>query len=221
MKILVVEDDPKIAAAIRETLERETYAVDVMSGSEEGLACALAGEYDLVILDRLLPGRLDGADICREMRTAGLPTPILMATARDSIEDRVEGLNVGADDYLVKPFALAELKARVRALLRRPPRDIGTLLRTGRISLDTLTKDVTRDGQPISLTLTEYRLLEYLMRSAGQVLSRQQLIDHVWDFDADVVYNTVDSYVSSLRHKLGSGYIVTVRGHGYRIEQPL
>ncbi len=220
MKILMIEDDRKIADAIREILEQETYVVDAVSGGEEGLAHALSDGYDLIILDRMLPGNLDGADICREVRAAHLSTPILMATARDSIEDRVEGLNTGADDYLVKPFSLAEFKARVHALLRRPPHHVAAVMQVGDVSLNTLTREASKGGRTLSLTLTEYRLLEYLMRSAGQVLSRQQLVDRVWDCGADIVYNTVDSHVSSLRRKVGSDYIATVRGYGYKIEAP-
>lgn len=222
MRILLLEDDRKIAKAIKKGLEQEAYAVDVAFDYEEGLGLAVTQEYDLLILDRMLPGLSDGVEVCREVRKRGMAVPVLMLTARDKVKDRVEGLNSGADDYLIKPFAFEELVARVKALLRRPPGNVGELLEVEDLSLDTGTFKAERTGVEIPLSRTEYALLEYLMRNEGIVLSRESIIAHVWDYDADVLPNTVEVYIGYLRNKIdrsfkGRKLIHTVRGFGYRI----
>ena len=221
MRILVVEDDEKIANAIKKGLEQESYAVDAEYDGRDGMDSALGLTYDLIILDRMLPG-MDGLEICREMRKEGKKTPVLMLTAKDKITDRVEGLNCGADDYLIKPFAFDELVARVKALLRRPETEIGTVLKVEDLTLNTITKKVERNGREISLTPKEYSLLEYFMRNPGRILTKNQIIQHVWDFDADILPNTVEVYVGYLRNKIdapckGQALVKTIRGFGYKI----
>lgn len=222
MRILLLEDDIKIARAIKKGLEQEAFAVDIAFDYEEGLGLSVTQEYDLLILDRMLPGFSDGVEVCREVRKRGMAVPVLMLTARDKVKDRVEGLNSGADDYLIKPFAFEELLARVKALLRRPQGNIGELLEVEDLTLNTGTFNVKRAGMEITLSRTEYALLEYLMRNEGIVLSRESIIAHVWDYDADVLPNTVEVYIGYLRNKVdrpfrGRKLIHTVRGFGYRI----
>lgn len=222
MRILVVEDEHKIAGALKRGLEQESFAVDVAYDADEGLSSALTGEHDVIILDRMLPGLIEGVDICKEIRAEGIHTPVLMLTAKDLISDRVAGLNAGADDYLVKPFAFEELLARVRALLRRPQDHIGSELRVDDLRLDTTTFAVSRAGTPISLSNKEYALLEYLMRNQNRVLTKNSIIEHVWDYDADILPNTVEVYVGYLRNKIdkpfkGQNLLHTVRGFGYKI----
>ena len=222
MRILVVEDEHKIAGAIKRGLEQESYAVDVAYDGDEGLSSALTGEYDLIVLDRMLPGLVEGVDICKEVRANGIHTPIIMLTAKDQVGDRVAGLNSGADDYLVKPFAFEELLARIRALLRRPPEEIGTLLKLDDLTLDTLTYEVKRAGKTINLSTKEYALLEYLLRNQNRVLSKANIISHVWDYDADILPNTVEVYVGYLRTKIdkpfrGPQLLHTIRGFGYKL----
>jgi DNA-binding response OmpR family regulator len=195
--------------------------VDVALRGDEALQLGLSDSYDLLILDRMLPV-MEGTDVCRELRAEGVGTPILMLTARGSVEDRVAGLNVGADDYLVKPFAMAELLARVAALLRRRDRpEVGTLLQVGDLTLDLVRHEARRAGRVIDLTAKEFGLLEYLMRNPGRVLSRTQIIDHVWRYDIDAISNVVDIYIHYLRDKVDKSHhplIKTVRGVGYKIE---
>jgi DNA-binding response OmpR family regulator len=222
MRILIVEDEHKIANAIKEGLTEESYAVDVVYEGNEGLNAAQYEDYDLIILDRMLPGGMDGVEICRKLRAGGKHTPILMLTARDQIRDRVEGLNAGADDYLVKPFSFEELLARVKALLRRPHDSIGEVFTVGDLSMNTITKEVSRANKQITLSAKEYALLEYLLRNKDKVISKQSIMAHVWDFDADILPNTVEVFVTYLRAKIdkpfpGPGLIQTVRGFGYRI----
>lgn len=222
MRILVVEDEHKIAGAIKRGLEQESYAVDAVFDGDEGLANALTDEYDVIILDRMLPGLLDGSDICKEVRAAGIRTPILMLTAKDKISDRVEGLNSGADDYLVKPFAFEELLARIRALLRRPQDHVGNILELSDLTLDTESYEVRRAGKNIALSQREYALLEYLMRNQNRILSKSNIIGHVWDYDADILPNTLEVYIGYLRTKIdkpfkGPELIQTVRGFGYKL----
>jgi DNA-binding response OmpR family regulator len=222
MRVLVVEDEHKIASAIKRGLEQETYAVDVAYGSDEGLSSALTDEYDVIVLDRMLPGLLDGAEITKEVRANGVRTPIIMLTAKDKIGDRVEGLNAGADDYLVKPFAFEELLARIRALLRRPQDHVGNMLAIDDLSLDTNTYEVKRNGRKIQLSQREYALLEYLMRNQNRILSKTNIISHVWDYDADILPNTLEVYIGYLRGKIerpfrGPELIHTVRGFGYKL----
>ncbi len=221
MKILLVEDEPKIARAIKMGLEQERSNVEVVYDGPSGLAAALGDNYDVIILDRMLPGGMDGLEICEKIREKGVKTSVLMLTAKGQIRDRVNGLNAGADDYLVKPFSFEELLARLRALTRRPHETNGTTLHVEDLSLDTLTYEVKRAGKLINLSQTEYALLEYLMRNKNRVLSKANIINHVWDFDADILPNTVEAYIGYLRGKIdrpfGTPLIQTVRGFGYRI----
>jgi two-component system, OmpR family, response regulator len=222
MRILLIEDDHKIATALRQGLELEAFAVDVEYDADDGLGAALAEPYDLIILDRMLPGSMEGVDVCRAIRAEKNHTPILLLTAKDEIRDRVDGLNAGADDYLPKPFAFEELLARIRALLRRPQDSLGLALTYDNLKLDTLAFDVSRDGQHISLSRREFALLEYMMRNPGKVLTKDTIIKHVWDFDADVLPNTVEVYIGYLRNKIDKPFkqpslINTVRGYGYRL----
>lgn len=221
MRILVVEDERRIAVFIKRGLEEEHYAVDVAYDGEEALDWADVVDYDLIVLDVLLPKK-DGIQVCRELRAQGSRVPILMLTARDAVEDRVRGLDSGADDYLVKPFAFQELLARIRALLRRRGEVKTTHLQVGDLVLDTITHRATRSGRVIELTAREYALLEFLMRHPGQVLSRTQIAEHVWNYDFYSTSNIVDVYIRYLRRKVDEGFdvklIETVRGVGYRIE---
>jgi DNA-binding response OmpR family regulator len=218
MKVLLVEDEPKIAGASERGLSAEKYLVEVHTSGETGLAAALGGKYDLMILDRMLPC-VEGLEICRQVRAANIKTPILILTAKGQIRDRVAGLNGGADDYLIKPFSFEELLARLRALLRRPVGVVDNVLRIGDVELDTVRHNVKRRGRVIELTVTEFALLEYLMRNPNMVLSKTRIAEHVWDFDADILPNTIEAYVSYLRRKLGRPIIIkTVRGIGYKIE---
>lgn len=222
MKILIVEDERKIARALKLGFEQERMSVETYYDGEEGLAAASAAEYDVIILDRMLPGK-DGVSITEELRRQGNKTPILLLTAKAQIRDRVEGLNAGADDYLVKPFSFEELLARVRALMRRPAETATPILRSGSLQLDPVSKTVTRCGQTVGLSATEFKLLEYLMRNEGKVLSKNTIINHVWDFDADVLPNTVEAYIGYLRNKIDRDFpdekplLHTVRGFGYKI----
>jgi len=221
MRLLIVEDERKLALLVQEMLEEENHTVDVAFDGEDGLQFAATGDYDVVILDLMLPG-VQGLEVARRIRSAGNKTPILMLTARTSVEDRVTGLDTGADDYLTKPFAFAELLARVRALGRREvPGALGNRLSVGDISLDLKTREVWRGDQLVELTPKEYALLEYFMRHPNQVLSGQQIADHVWSYEFDGLTNRVAVYISYLRRKLGDGSarspIQTVHGVGYRL----
>lgn len=222
MRILVVEDEHKIARALKRGLEQEAYAVDLAYDADEGLSSALTGEHDLIVLDRMLPGLIEGTDICREVRAEGLHMPIILLTAKDQIGDRVAGLDSGADDYLVKPFAFEELLARIRALLRRPAESHTTVLRVADLTLDPAASEVRRANRLVSLSSREYALLHYMMRNQNRVLSKEAIIGHVWDFDADVLPNTVEVYMGYLRNKIdrpfnGPHLIQTVRGFGYKL----
>jgi DNA-binding response OmpR family regulator len=222
MRILVVEDEHKIAGAIKRGLEQESYAVDVAYDSDEGVTMATTEEYDAVILDRMLPGLIEGVDIVKEMRSQSIHTPVLLLTAKDKIEDRVTGLNAGADDYLVKPFAFEELLARIRALLRRPQDSLSNVLRCDDLTLDTISFEVKRSGQPIQLSAKEFALLEYMLRNQNQTLTKNNIINHVWDYDADILPNTVEVYIGYLRNKVdrpfkGPALIHTSRGFGYKL----
>lgn len=222
MRILIVEDEQKIATTLKRGLEQESYAVDTADTLESGMAAAITGKYDLAVLDRMLPGGKDGLEICAELRKEHIHTPVLMLTAKEQIRDRVAGLDAGADDYLVKPFAFEELLARIRALLRRPQENAGTVLTVGDLTLDPARAEVRRGGTIINLSTKEFGLLEYLMRNHGHVLSKSQIISHVWDYDADILPNTVEVYVGYLREKVdrpfnGPKYLKTVRGFGYKL----
>ena len=223
MRILLVEDDPKINAVVRQALQEEGYAVDVAFDGDRAEELTFVNDYDAVVLDLMLPGR-DGLDVCRALRESGNAIPVLMLTARDGVQDRVDGLDAGADDYLVKPFHVEELLARVRALLRR-----GTPLKMqhvtiGDLVIDTAAHTVSRAGRPIDLTNTEYAILEYMARQTGAVLSRSTLMEHVWDENYDGLSNIVDVYIRRLRTKIDEGHEVrlleTVRGAGYRLRNP-
>ena len=202
MRILIVEDEGKLAGALKRGLENESYAVDLAADGEEGLGLAEVESYDLLLLDLMLP-KLDGVDLCRRLRAQGRQIPILMLTARDAIEHRVAGLDSGADDYLVKPFAFPELLARVRALVRRTGPSKDPVLRVADLEIDTVTRQVRRAGLPIALTSKEYAILEYFARNPNRVLSRLQIAEHVWDYDFVAMSNVVDVYVRYLRRKLG------------------
>lgn len=219
----MIEDEHKIANAIKQGLTQEKFAVDVEYDGDGGLGAALSEPYDLMIIDRMLPGSVEGLDICREVRAKGIHTPVIFLTAKDQIRDRVGGLNAGADDYLVKPFSFEELLARIRALLRRPQESTGTVLGVGDLSLDTISYEVKRAGKSIRLSTKEFALLEYLMRNAGRVLNKDNIIAHVWDFDADILPNTVEVYIGYLRNKIDKPFkknpqlIHTLRGFGYKL----
>ncbi len=219
MRVLVVEDEPRLARMLRRALEDERHSVDTAATGPDGEAMARAGDYDAIVLDVMLPGR-DGFAVCRNLRAEGNPTPVLMLTARDAVDDRVRGLDAGADDYLVKPFALAELLARLRALGRRRTGTApATTLELGGLHMDLVRREVRRDGRLIELTPREYDLLAFFLRHPGHVLSRTQLLDGVWQYDAEVTSNVVDIYIHYLRDKIDKGFapklLHTVRGAGY------
>ena len=222
MRVLIVEDEHKIARALAKALEQETYAVDVAYDGDEGFAMATTEPYDIAIIDRMLPGEYDGVGIVKGMRDAKIHTPVLFLSALDSVKERTIGLDAGADDYLVKPFALEELLARVRALLRRPTEQQSDILEAADLTMDTVTYSVQRAGKQIQLTSKEFALLEYLLRNQNRPISKDVIISHVWDYDADVLPNTVEVYVKYLRGKVDVPFkkplIHTVRGFGYKLE---
>ncbi len=224
MRIIVVEDEHKIANSIKKGLEQESFAVDVAFTGTDGFGLITTEDYDLIILDLLLPG-MSGIDICKKLRNAQNHTPILMLTAKGQIEDKVAGLNAGADDYLTKPFAFEELLARVRALIRRPKDSLGTILTFEDLTLDTQNYEVKRAGKLINLSNKEFALLEYLLRHKNKILKKDQIINHVWDYDADILPNTVEVYIGYLRNKIDKPFsdkknlINTVRGFGYKISK--
>jgi heavy metal response regulator len=221
MRILVVEDEKKVASFLKKGLEEEYYAVDCAYDGEEALYMVEANDYDLVILDIMLP-KIDGLEVLKGVRDKGLPLPVLMLTAKDSVEDVVKGLDAGGDDYLTKPFAFAELLARVRALLRRKGREPTGELRVADLVLDPVTHAVSRGGQEIDLTAKEYALLEYLMRHANRVVTRTMISEHVWDYHFDPMTNVIDVYVNHLRKKVdldsSQRLIHTIRGVGYTLK---
>jgi two-component system OmpR family response regulator len=220
MRILVVEDEARLAALLRRGLTEEAHAVDLAADGEEALDWVAIGEYDAIVLDVMLPG-IDGVEVCRRLRRQRMQTPILLLTARDSIADRVRGLDAGADDYLVKPFAFAELTARLRALARRPPATHEPVLTAGALRLDPAARRVWRDDVEIALPNKEFRILEYLMRHPHRVLTRAMIAEHVWDYDFPNVTNVIDVHIRQLRRLLDDPYpggqIETVRGAGYRL----
>jgi two-component system OmpR family response regulator len=222
MRVLVVEDDPRMAELLRRGLQEEGYAVDVASNGEEGVWLGTENEYDAVVLDVMLPDG-DGFEVCRRLRQAERWAPVMMLTARDAVQDRVAGLDAGADDYLMKPFSFQELFARVRALVRRGVGERPAVLGVGDLTLDPATRRVHRGNEELSLTAKEAALLEYFLRHPGEVLTRAQIIEHVWDFAYDGGSNVVDVYVRYLREKVerpfGRRSIETVRGAGYRLRE--
>lgn len=218
MRILVIEDEKKIADFIKRGLKEEGYAVDTAYDGEQGHFLAKTNDYDLILLDLMLP-KMDGLTLCRKLKQEEVASPIIMLTAKDTVEDKVTGLDSGADDYITKPFAFEELLARVRAILRKKESVTATKLEAGELALDLVTHKVTRSGKEIGLTAKEYALLEYLMRNAGKVVTRTMISEHVWDIDFDTFTNVIDVYINYLRNKVDSGYkkklIYTVRGRGY------
>jgi len=217
MRILVVEDEHKIANSIKRGLEQEGYAVDVAYDGEEGFDLASSESYEVIVLDLMLP-KMDGMSICKKLRSEENNTPILILTAKGELNDKVDGLNSGADDYLVKPFAFAELVARIKALSRRPKEGLGTTLTSGNLVLDTVDFSVKRAGREVALSKKEFALLEYLLRHKSKVVTKEQIIQSVWDYEADILPNTVEVFVGYLRNKIGSDVIKTIRGFGYKIE---
>lgn len=221
MRILVVEDEKKVASFIKKGLQEEHYAVDIAYDGEEGLALAQINEYDLILLDIMLP-KLDGMEVLRRIRRNGFGVPILILTAKDSVEDIVTGLDTGSDDYLTKPFSFAELVARVRALLRRKAKEKTDILTIGDLSLSTSTHRVKRGTREIELTPKEYALLEYFMRNPNRILTRTLITEHVWDYHFDPETNVIDVYVNYLRKKIDQGFekklIHTIRGSGYMMK---
>jgi two-component system, OmpR family, response regulator len=223
VRVLVIEDETRMAALLRRGLEEEGYAVDLASDGDEGLFRAAENDYDVVLLDAMLPG-MSGYEVCRQMRQHRRWAPVLMLTARDGIADRVAGLDAGADDYLTKPFAFAELTARLRALLRRGSAERPPVLTVGDLTLDPAAHSVRRAGREVELTAKEFALLELLMRHPGEVLTRTRILEHVWDFAYDPSSNVVDQYIAYLRRKIDRPFaredVETVRGAGYRLRVP-
>jgi len=220
MRILLVEDETRLAALIARGLREEGHAVDLAGTGEEALDWVTAGDFDVIVLDVMLPG-ISGLDVCTRLRQSQVHTPILLLTARDAVPDRVAGLDTGADDYLVKPFVFSELAARLRALTRRPPVSLDPILRARDLELDPATHRLRRGTEEITLANKEFRILEYLMRHPGRVLTRSMIAEHVWDYDFPGVTNVIDVHIRQLRLKLGDPYpgqlIQTVRGSGYRL----
>ncbi|HEY0965545.1 MAG TPA: response regulator transcription factor [Candidatus Saccharimonadales bacterium] len=221
MRVLIIEDEHKIARAIKKALEQESYAVDISFDGDDGHAMATTEPYDVMIIDRMLPGEYNGLDIVKDVREQGIHTPILFLTALGRTEDKTTGLNSGADDYLVKPFAIEELLARVRALLRRPTEQHSPVLTADGLSLNTIEHTVTHKDKEIRLTAKEFGLLEYLLRNKNRILTKDTIIAHVWDYDADILPNTVEVYIKYLRNKIDKPFktnlIQTVRGFGYKL----
>lgn len=224
MKILLIEDDDAAAAHIAKSLRQHGHVVDWAPNGRDGMFLAAGETYDVMIVDRMLPG-LDGLGIVKTIRDAGVKTPVLFLTALGGIDDRVEGLEAGGDDYLIKPFAFAELLARVNALARRPPpADVQTVLRIADLELDRLKRSVERGGKRVDLQPQEFKLLEYLMRHAGRVVTRTMLLENVWEFHFDPQTTVVETHISRLRSKIDQGFerplIYTVRGAGYCLREP-
>lgn len=217
MRILVVEDEHGIAGSIKKGLEQEHYTVDLRYSGTDGYDMATTENYDAIILDLMLPG-MSGLEICQRLRSDNVHTPVLILTARSQVIDKVQGLNAGADDYLTKPFAFEELLARIRAIIRRPQAQISTILESGKIKMDTSNFKVTIGDREITISSREYSLLEYFLRHKAAILSKEQIIEHVWDYEADILPNTVEVYVKKLRAK--GVDITTIRGFGYKLGEP-
>jgi two-component system, OmpR family, response regulator len=220
MRVLVVDDEKKIADSIKRGLEQERFAVDVAYDGEEGYDLASMESYDVIVLDVMMP-KMDGFEVCRKLREDENHTAILMLTAKGEVEDKVAGLNVGADDYLPKPFAFEELVARIKALTRRPKETVPSKLKAADLELDTATFEVKRGEKPIELSKKEFALLEFLLRHKDKVLSKDQIIQNVWDYESDVLPNTVEVYIKYLRKKIDAGakpLIETIRGFGYKLK---
>jgi DNA-binding response OmpR family regulator len=221
MRVLVIEDETKVGSFIKRALEEESYAVDLCEDGAQGLDMALSGSYDLIMIDLMIPS-LPGLEVLTRLRKEKIQTPVLILTAQSKVDQRVKGLDAGADDYLTKPFAIDELLARVRALLRRGPTESPGIFQIDDLVLNPATREVTRGGQRIDLTVKEYALLEYFMRHAGRVLTRPMISDHVWNQDFDTFTNVIDVYVNYLRNKIDRGrarkLIHTIRGSGYMLK---
>lgn len=217
MKILVVEDEHKIASSIKKGFEQESWICDVAFDGEDGYDLAVSESYDVIVLDLMLPKK-DGISIAKDLRHEGVHTPILMLTAKGELDDKVKGLNSGADDYLVKPFAFEELIARVRALARRPEQIQNLKFEIRNLSLDSKTQEVFKNDKIIELSKKEYQLLEYLMKNKGKTVSKEDIISHVWNYESDILPNTVEVFIKYLRNKIGEDLIKTVRGFGYVIK---
>jgi len=221
MRVLIVEDEKKIAEFVKRGLKEEGYAVDIANDGENGFFLAKTNEYDIILLDIMLP-KIDGVTLCRKIREGGVGSPVIMLTAKDSVEDKVQGLDSGADDYITKPFAFEELLARIRAILRKRSSHASTLLKVGDLAMDLTTHKVNRSGKAIDLTTKEFALLEYLMRNADKVVTRTMISEHVWDIDFDTFTNVIDVYINYLRNKIDSGnkkkMIQTIRGRGYMLK---
>lgn len=221
-KILLVEDESKIANAVARGLKYEGFEVSIASDGEEALILGKDEEFDCIVLDRMLPLK-EGVEVCKELRESNIKTPIIMLTAKSGVNDKIEGLDAGADDYLAKPFSLDELLARIRALLRRPNVILNEEIKVGDLVLNTTTFEAKRNGKTIILSKKEYDLLEYLMRNSNKTISKEKIINHVWDFDSDILPNTVEVYMGYLRNKIDKPFkdkkmLQTVRGFGYKIE---
>ena len=220
MRILVVEDETKLANAVRRALQLQKYAVDIAYDGQSGLDLAVGESFDLIILDVMLPG-IDGMEICRRIRREGIKTPVLMLTAKGRISDKITGLDTGADDYMVKPFSFEELFARIRALFRRSVQSPDPLLQVKDLTLDPVSFKVERSGKSIKLSSREFSILEYLIRRKNTVVTRDQILSHVWDYDSDVLPGTVEVHIKHLRDKLDTPFTVplikTIRGFGYEI----
>lgn len=223
MNILIVEDDVKLAGVLQRGLKQERFSAEIAYNTDDAENLIEPNNYDLIILDWMLPGQWDGAELCQHLRRQNNDTPIIMLTAKNTTKDKITGLNIGADDYLSKPFAFDELVARIRAILRRDSGERDPILKFADIELDPINKTVKRAGQNINLSKKEFMVLEYLILNKNTVISKQQLIDKVWDFESDVMQNTVEVYIGYLRNKLekpfGTKVIKTVRGFGYRLEE--
>jgi len=216
MRILCIEDEHRIADSIKKGLEQEKFAVDVAYDGQIGFDLASTEQYDVILLDRMLP-HMDGMEICSKLRALHIYTPILMLTAKIQTQDKVDGLNNGADDYLTKPFAFDELVARIRALLRRPKKVLRSELKLHDIEIDTNSQTVKKKEKNIALSKKEYSILEYFMKNPKKIISKQEIIDHVWNFDADILPNTVEVNIKNIREKIGRSLIKTIRGFGYKI----
>jgi len=221
MRILIVEDEPKIANSLKRGLAQEGFSADIVEDGDSAYSYGGSSEYDLILLDWMIPGSKDGPAVCLALRDDGVKTPILMLTAKGQIKDKVQGLNGGADDYMQKPFSFDELIARIHALLRRPANNLGLELTAGKLSVNPTTKQVTYDGKDLPLTAKEFSLLEYLLRNKGRVISKDELIEHVWSDDDDILPNTVEVYMGYLRNKIDRQFdtniLQTIRGFGYKV----
>ncbi len=222
MRLLVVEDELRVANAIKRSLKSQNFAVDIASDSDSGLAHAMDPDYDAIILDRMLPGSLDGVQICEQLRSEGVQTPVLMLTALRELDDRIKGLKIGADDYLVKPFSMQELIVRIQVLLRRPRSSHGSIVTIADLSVDIESFDVKRQSTHIKLSSREFKLLVYLIHNSGKTVSKDMIISHVWDGEADIMTNTVEVYLGYLRRKIDKAFpnspklFHTMHGFGYK-----